>query len=215
MGHDAAVTEDELAAEFRRDAKSGLEFLDVCFRRNIFAYLKSLCRYAQPADLADIYQDTMLRLVRAVQQETFSPANPMALVTDIAFKAATDFKRRKKVPPIGDANEVGELLGGDLSRTKTAMEWRYMLKEDIPAFRRSLDRAIDELPTKQKIAAAAMIEVCEEVYARDSFLPLRERIRAISGEPVTTVQAYDNWRAARPKLAERLRRAGFDFFQGD
>ncbi len=215
MAHDAAVTEDELEAEFRRDPKSGLEFLELYFRQNIFAYIKSLCRYAQPHDLADIYQDTMLRLVRAVQRETFSPANPMALVTDIAFKAATDFKRRKKVPPIGDANEVGELLGGDLNSTKAAMEWRYMLKEDIPAFRRALDRALDDLPPKQKIAAAAMIQVCEEVYGKGSFLPLRERIRAITGEQVTTVQATDNWRAARAKLAERLRRAGFDFFQED
>ena len=52
MAHDAAVTEDELEAEFRRDPKSGLEFLELYFRHNIFAYIKSLCRYAQPHDLA-------------------------------------------------------------------------------------------------------------------------------------------------------------------
>jgi DNA-directed RNA polymerase specialized sigma24 family protein len=210
MPDHATISEEELEREFRQDRKAGLEYLELYFRRNIFAIIKSACRYAQPNDLADIYQDTMARVVKAVCQDDFDPARPMRLVQVIAVRACADFQKKKQTPPVGDSNEVSELIGGDLWSTKAAMEWKYMLKEDIPKFRRALDQAIDALPNKQKVAAQAMMDVFEEVYDQGSFLPLKNRIEQITGESLTTVQAYDNWRAARAKIADKLRRAGFD-----
>ena len=213
MANDAALKESELEQEFRRDRKAGLEYLELFFRENIFRIIKSHCRFAQPNDLADIYQDTMLRVVRAVCKDDFEPSGAMSLVQVIAARACADFKKKKRTPAVGGSNEVAELLGGDLRNTKVATEWRYMLKEDVPKLRRALDQAIDELPKQQRIAAQAMMDVYEEVFDQGVYLPLRDRIQEITGKPLKTVNAYDNWRVAVEKIAEKLRRAGFNLLE--
>ncbi len=210
MANDASIREDELEAEFRRDRQAGLEFLELFFRKNILALIKSQCRFAQPQDWANIYQDAMVRVIRAVCKDDFDPERPMRLVQRIVVSTCIDFMRRKKLPT-GDSIELGELLGGELWNAKPIREWKYMVKEDMPKFRRALDQAIEELPPKQKAAAMAMAMVCERVHDEGDFLALRDKIEEMTGEPLTTAKAKDNWRVAREKIAEKLERAGFNF----
>ena len=205
-------SEDDLEREFRKDPQSGLQFLELFFRRNIFAYIKSLCPHFKPEDLKEVYQDTMRRMVKAACRPDFDPEKPMRLVQDVAWKAAADAKRKKKLRPVGDAREVAEMVGGDLKGTKVAMEWRLILKEDMPKVQRAIDEAIQGLPTKQKVAAAAMMHVYEEVHDTKLYLPLKNQIQEMTGEDITTTQAYDNWRLARKSIAAKLQRAGFNLY---
>ena len=84
-----------------------------------------------------------------------------------------------------------------------------ILREEWPRFRQSLDEAIDGLPPKQQTAALAFLEVYEIVREENSFRALAERIREMTGDDCTTVQAYDNWRAARKAIEAKLRRQKF------
>ncbi len=206
------LDEDELEREFRKDPQSGLQYLELFFRKNIFAYIKSLCPHFKPEDLKDVYQDTMRRMVKKSCQEDFDPAKPMRIVQDIARKASIDAKKKKKLPPVGDAREVAEMIGDDLKGTKVAMEWRLVLKEDMPKVGKAIDEAIQDLPTKQKTAAVAMMHVYAEVHDTKSFLPLKQQIQKMTGEDLTTTQAYDNWRLARKAIAAKLQRAGFNLY---
>ena len=205
-------SEDDLEREFRSDPKSGLEYLELFFRRNIFAYIKSQCPHFKPQDLGEVYQDTMRRMVKKAFQPDFAPERPMRLVLDIAKKASIDAKRKRKLRPVGDVRDLAAMVGDDLSGTKVAMEWRLILKEDMPKVQKTIDEGIAALPTKQKNAAVAMMHVYEEVHDTSSYLPLKEQIQEMTGEDLTTTQAYDNWRLARQVIAEKLRRAGFDLF---
>lgn len=207
------VSEQELEKAFRESPLRGLQFLEGHFRKNIFAYIKSLCPLMGPSDLLEVYQDTMRRLVKKVRQPDFSPERPMRLVQDIARKTAIDARRKHKLPTIGDARDVAELLGGDLSGTKVAMEWRLILKEDMPKVRKAIDEAIESLPTKQKVTAIAMMQVYEQIHDDRSYLPLKEKVQELTGEELSTTQAYDNWRQARKTIAARLRQAGFNLLE--
>jgi hypothetical protein len=206
------VSEEELEQAFRTSPLTGLQFLESHFRKNIFAYIKSLCPHFGSSDLLEVYQDTMRRLVRKAKQADFTPDRPMRLVQDVARKAAIDAKRKKKLPTIGDARDIAELLGGDLKDTRVAMEWRLVLKEDMPRVQQAIDEAIENLPAKQKLTAIAMMHVYEEIHDTRSFLPLKLKIRDLSGEDLTTTQAYDNWRQARKAIAAKLQRAGFNLY---
>lgn len=72
-----------------------------------------------------------------------------------------------------------------------------------------IDKAVDDLPPKQRTAALAFLEVYEVVQEESSYRALAERIREMTGEDCTTVQAYDNWRAARKTIAAKLSREKF------
>lgn len=205
-------SEDELEQEFRKDPQSGLQYLELFFRSNIFAYIKSQCPYFHAEDLKEVYQDTMRRMVKAACDPKFDPEKPMRLVQDIAWKAAADAKKKKKLRPVGDAREVAEMVGDDLKGTKVAMEWRLILKEDMPKVQRAIDEAIASLPTKQKAAATAMMHVYEEVHDTKSYLPLKNQIQQMTGEEFTTTQAYDNWRLARNAIAAKVQRAGCNLY---
>jgi len=213
VSNDAEVTEDQLEQEFRADPCSGMQFLDMHFRRNIFAFLKSLSSHFGPHELNDVYQDTMRRMVRATSKPRFDPTKPMRLVLDIARKASIDATKKKKLCPIGSANDFADMVGDEMRGTKVALEWALILKEDMPKVRRAIGEAIEELPPMQRIAATAMMNVYEEIHDTKSWLPLRDEIQRLIGEDVTTDQAFDNWRVARVKIAGKLRRAGFDLLR--
>jgi len=75
--------------------------------------------------------------------------------------------------------------------------------------RQALDEAVDGLPPKQQTAALAFLEVYEVIREENSYRALSERIREMTGEDCTTVQASDNWRVARKTIATKLRRQNF------
>jgi DNA-directed RNA polymerase specialized sigma24 family protein len=140
------------------------EYLELFFRKNIFAYIKSQCPHFNPQDLKEVYQDTMRRMVKKASQPNFDPARPMRLVQDIARKACIDAKRKKKLPVIGDARDIADKVGDGIKGTKAAMEWSLILKKDMPKVRRAIAEASNELPMKQKNAATAMMHVFAEVH---------------------------------------------------
>ena len=116
MGKDAVVvTEDDLEQQFREDPRFAIELLHTEFRENIFRYIKSVGSYLAAHEIEDIYQEMMVRLIKAVQLPDFDPAKPMRLVQDIAAKATVDFLRRKT---------IRQRVGLDYALAQIGLDWK-------------------------------------------------------------------------------------------
>lgn len=94
---EAVVTEDELEKAFKDDPKFGFEVLDLYFREQIARYIKSIRRSLSPEDIADVYQNALMELVRIVRKPDFDPTRPMRIVNKVVKEKTIDYWRRKTV----------------------------------------------------------------------------------------------------------------------
>lgn len=206
---DAVVTEDDLEQAFKDDPQFGLEVLDSYFREPLWRYMKSISRSLTPDDLQDIYQSAIVELIRAVRRPNFDPIKPMRLVNKVIQEKTVDFLRRKRIRRCQNLDDVVSFVAEDLRNSNTGFQWNQLLVDDKAAFRKAVDQAIDTLPPKQKSAAVAFVEVYDQIRELGSYKPLADRIKQMTGESVTAMQAKSNWHDARSKLEEKLARAGF------
>jgi len=200
------VTEDDLEQQFKDDKKFAVQLLDSEYREHIWRYIKSVCRYFTDDEIHDVYQKALYEFIRCVKKPNFDPCKPLRLIQRIAKFRAIDLARSKKASRIRNSGNLIEVLAEDLKDTRVSLQWRLILREEWPRFRQALDKAIDELPPKQQTAALAFLEVYEVVREKSCYRALAERIREMTGEDCTTVQASDNWRVARKAIAEKLSR---------
>jgi len=204
------VTEDDLEQQFRGDDKKfAVQLLDSEYREHIWRYIKSICRYFTDDEIHDVYQQALGEFIRCVKKPDFDPHKPLRLIQRIAKFRAIDLARRKRASRLRNSGDLIEVLAKDLKDTRVSLEWRMILREEWPRFRQALDEAIEGLPPKQQTAALAFLEVYEVIREENSYRALAERIREMTGEDCTTVQASDNWRVARKTIAAKLRRQKF------
>lgn len=206
---DAVVTEDDLEQAFKDDPQFGLEVLDSYFREPLWRYMKSISRSLTPDDMEDIYQSTIVELIRAVRRPNFDPIRPMRLVNKVIQERTVDFLRRKRIRRCQNLDDIVAFVAEDLRNSNTGFRWNLLLADDKVAFRKALDQAIDTLPPKQKSTAVAFVEVYDQIREQGSYKPLADRIKQMTGESVTAMQAKSNWHDSRSKLEEKLARAGF------
>ena len=204
------VTEDDLEQQFKDDKQFAVQLLDSEYREHLWRYIKSVCRYFTGDEIRDVYQDTLVEFIRRVKRPDFDPHKPLRLIQHIARCRAIDLALRKKASRIRNSGDLIEALAEDLKDTRVSLEWKLIMRDEWPRFRQALDQAIDDLPSKQQTAALAFLEVYEVVRAENSYRALAERIREMTGEDCTTVQASDNWRVARKAVAAKLRRQKFN-----
>lgn len=203
------VTEDDLEQQFKEDKQFAVQLLDSEYREHLWRYIKSICRYLTDDEIHDVYQKSLGEFIRCVRKPDFDPHKPLRLIQRIARFRAIDLARRKKASRIRNSGDLIEVLAEDLKDSRVSLEWKLMVRDEWPRFRRALDQAVDELPPKQQTAALAFLEVYEVVRAEKSYRALAERIREMTGNDCTTVQAADNWRVARKTIAAKLRRQNF------
>lgn len=207
MAADIQIKDDELEEAFRAGPRFGLEFLESEYREYLFRFIKANAMGLSPQDVADVYQDTMLDLIEVVQKPDFDPSAPMRIVRTIAERRAIDAARKKGYRRAASLDDALNHVAEDLKDSRLEFQW-HLHQGDRARFRQVLDQSIGKLPEKQRIAATAFLDVYEDVREKNSYFPLAERIRAITGEDVTTAQAKDRWKEARTTIAARLTRAG-------
>jgi DNA-directed RNA polymerase specialized sigma24 family protein len=204
------VTEDDLEEQFKDDKKFAVQLLDSEYRERMRQYIKSICRYLSDDDIFDVYQQSLREFIRCVQKPDFDPHKPLRLIQRIIKFRTIDLARRRKGSRIRNVGDLIEVLAKNLKDTTVNLEWRMILREEWPRFRKALDKAVDDLPPKQRTTALAFLEVYEVVEEESSYRALAERIREMTGDDCTTVQAYDNWRVARKTIAAKLCREKFN-----
>jgi DNA-directed RNA polymerase specialized sigma24 family protein len=210
MAKNDGISDGELEELFRDpDRRFAVQMLDAYRRENMWRYILSICRYFDDDDIHEVYVQSLREFIASAKRPDFDPKDPLRLFQHIAKLRAIDRARRKSGRRIKSAGDLIEPLAVDLKDTKLSLEWRLVIKEEWPKFRKALDEVIDELPPKQRMAALGVLEVYEEMRARKSPEPLAAWIRRMTGEDCTASQAADRWRAAKEKIEEKLTRAGF------
>jgi DNA-directed RNA polymerase specialized sigma24 family protein len=207
---DDGINDEELEALFRgSDKLYAVSMFDAYRRENMWRYIVSVVRYLTDEQIHEVYQQSLFEFIACVQKPDFVPEAPERLFKRIARFRAIDKARKKgggKPLALGD---LVETLAADLRYTKMGVEWKFVLQEDWPKFRKALDQAIAELPDKQKTAALGVLEVYDEMRKEGCARPLAAWIRRTTNDDCTTAQAADRWRAAKEKIEDKLTRAGF------
>jgi hypothetical protein len=175
----------------------------------MWRYIYSLYRSFDDEDIHEVYVKALEEFIECVKKPDFAPKAPLKLLQHIIKKRAIDRARKKCGARVKAAGDLIEPLAADLKDTKVGLEWKLMFKEESRAFRKALDKAVDELAPKQHVAARAMLEVYDQVREDDSPKALATRIRELSGDDCTSSQAADRWEAARENLKSKMTKAGF------
>ena len=90
------ATQAELDQEFRTDPDTGLWLLDADFRRYLFKCIKSVAPSLDSEELADVYQESQLSLIRMVRANKIDNTQPLLpLARTVAQKRATDYLSKK------------------------------------------------------------------------------------------------------------------------
>ncbi len=206
------MTEAELEEAFREDPEVALELLDEEFRGRIARFIKSKVLGINAADLADLYQSTLLDFVRAVRRPGFDPSRPLRLVFHIAKSRAIDFLRRKRPYDFdADPEAILQLVAADLKGTDLGRRWKYLDPVVWREFRRALHDEILALPERQRQIAVAFVALFEKLQEAPDYRLLARAVSRESGNDENVVTVKSGWHEARRRLMRRLTQRGFDF----
>jgi hypothetical protein len=204
------ITEEQLDELFEGlDREFAVQMLDAYRRENMWRYIYSLYRSFDDDDIHEVYVKALEEFIECVKKPDFVPKSPLKLFQHIIKKRAIDRARKKYGARVKAAGDLIEPLAVDLKDTKVGLEWKLMFKEEGPALRKALDKAVDELAPKQQVAARAMLDVYDQIREDDSPKALAARIRVLSGDDCTSSQAADRWEAARENIKSKMTKAGF------
>ena len=215
MGGDREQREAELREAFKEDPEFGLRWLDEYFREDLFRYIKAVARGLDIHAIADVYQQTILELIPKVQDVNFNWDNPMAIVLRIACTNAIDAANVKgfKAKQCDDSDL--KHLAADFSGTRLHQRWKCLDPLVRQEFNDALEEIVDRLPEKQKIVVVCYRDLYAELRERDKWRPLVDAVSKVTGKPESVSSVKSAWHEAKAKIAEQLKRRGFDFLESN
>lgn len=200
------ATQAELDQEFRTDPDAGLWLLDAEFRPYLCRCIKAVAPSIDPEELADVYQDTLLSLIRKVRAHEIDYTQPLLpLARTVARRRAMDFLRNQGHCPERGAESASELETQELLSSDLWLRWRCS-RPDWESFRAALREEIGKLSKKQRIVAEAVVN-----HLGESWDEIRDEVARVTGRNETVVAVKSAWRDAKALLAERLTGRGYNF----
>jgi hypothetical protein len=207
------VSRKDLEDEFKRDPKSGIEFLECFFKHEIGRHIKCVGQGAlRPEDLSDIYHDVILAMIQAVKKPGFDPRDPMGLVYSIAHNKTIDFLRRKGYRAASSLDDALSFLAEDFKSSTVELRWKYLSADEQATFRQALYDVINGLPEMQRVAATVFVDEYENIRGRNLYEPMAARAREILRRDITASAIKRSWHEARKKIIEEFERRGIDLF---
>ncbi len=202
--------EKDLEAAFREDPDFGISVLHETHRNVIVSCIKANGLGLKPADIDDVYGQTMLELLLAARKPDFDYVAPLRLAKTIAKRRASDARKRRGFNVRTEGIEYQDQIIEDLHGTKVGLRAKFDIV-DYDEFDAVLRAKIETLPHMQQIAAICFIDMYKEIR-KVSYGVLAEAMSDVLGEPVTVAAAKSAWYEAQEKIVEHLRRHGFDLW---
>lgn len=215
MGDDCAEREAELREAFKADPEFGLRWLDNNFREDIFRYIKSVARALDIHAVRDVYQQTMLELLPKVWDVNFNWDKPMAIVLRIARTNAIDAANRKGFRAKQCDESELKHFAVDFFGTRIGQNWKGLDPIVRQEFNNAIEEIVDKLPPKQKVVVVCFRDLYTELRERDKWAPLADAVSQVTGKPESVSSVKTAWHEAKTKIAEQLKRRGFDFVELD
>ena len=209
MADTKPITEEELEQAFRDDPEFGLALLHEDYRHQIGRYIKAKAWGLSHENIKDVYQETMVEMVKVTRSPGFDSNRVMRIVYDIAWKRAYDALRRRKFRPKQDVDGAIEQIAKDLSGTRIGLEWKLLDKVVWAEFRQALSEAVCKLPRKQQIVARCYVDHYEDFGEREIYAPLARIVGEITGEVENVVTIKKLWQEAKKRLVKELKEFNF------
>jgi hypothetical protein len=204
-------SEKDLEDAFRISADFGVEMLHNNFKHVILGCIIEAGLGLQTHDVDDIYAQTMIEMLKAARDPDFDPDRPLRLAQQIAKRRTQDARRRRRFRARREGTEYEDKVTADMKGSDLEFKLKIAIKVDWQQFDAALREKIDELPPMQRNAAICFVDTYEEIREQDSYGPLAEAMEKLLRKPITVTAAKSAWHEAKKKIAEDLRRRGFDF----
>lgn len=190
-----------------KEQERAISLIDKHFKKAIIYKIRETAVSLAPDKLLDVYQEVLLNVWNAAQQERYDPDKPLLpFLFVLAQRRACDRVRKNETKKVYEGrllDEVSESLKG----TKIGEAWQIVAAKNEG--RRMMDiirRAIIRMPTRQRQVASVVIEHFPDVLSPQD---VSEIIYRTTGEKITVVAAKRAWQEARNKIRELLADAGF------
>lgn len=196
-----ATTDEQLEQAFQSSPEEGLARLHQDYQALLGRYLKSLTGGLLGAEeLRDVYQETLIEVLKAARRPGFDPERPLRLVYRVARLRAYRFlRRRRSARPWDEAAEEASC------QAAAALLERAEGQE----LRATLEAAIEELPPRQRLIARITVENIVGLHAAGRYAAIAEEAGRRCGEELSPRAVKSAWNAARAKLVSVLERQGF------
>lgn len=198
----------------RTDPRAACDLIHEAYQERVFAYIKKLGRgFLKTEDCLDAYQEVMLAFWQRAQRKDFDPKGFERMLFRMAHNKAIDGRRLKTTRRRHDHDLIAA-VAADLKDTDVGRQWSLMDVLEREEFRQIVESVIDKLPDRQKVVAVVFVDNFEEFRARNTYLPLAERVRDLTGEEVSVACVKSAWRAVRERLITILSAKGFSLVEG-
>jgi len=185
-----------------RSVAAALEAIARHLRDGLCAWLRRSFPGLSPEDLADVWQETLVGVLRAVREERLDLARPLVpWLCKVASRRAVDIMRRSAT------NESAlAAVGERLSRSDSGARWSALSGDER---REALELTLDHirrLPAMQR----AVLQVFSDHYPVTACMEvLRRRVGERLGRDVTLASVKRALQEGRRKLRDHLVQKGF------
>ncbi len=182
----------------------GLGLIDCHLRHGLCGWLRKQFPGIRPQDLADLWGETLLGVLKAVREGRFDGNRPLLpWLCQIARARAIDHLRRRTTQEQALA-AVGETLKG--TRTGQAWgDWSAVERREALAL---IQDAIATLSGRQRLVMQVFVD-CYPASARME--TLRQEVSRATGQVQTLASVKRALQEARAKARELLQHKGYDF----
>lgn len=198
---DVPVDEEEirlLLVGGQAELQRGFELIDTLWRKPIGTRLRHWFPGLPADDLPEIWQDTLMGLLKAVQDETFDVDRPLEpYLWTIAKARATDRLRRAKPREAAIAAIAAGLRDSVLASITPA---------ERGELREFLRLAVASLPHKQRVVLQVWIDGYPDT---DDMQVLRREVSVVTGQEETLAAVKRALQEARKKARDFLTRKGY------
>lgn len=207
------VSEADLESAFLEDPMFGLEVLHEAFGQYMLRYIKSIARGLDVNAIEDVYQGTFVELLRKAHDSNFDWRNPMRIVNQIARTNAIDAAKRNGFRLTYCNEEDLPYLARDFNDTRLYTQWKALTPLLRQEFSDTLNEIVDVLPEKQRVVAICFRDQYPDLRERGKWGPIAQAVGEILGTVETTASVKSAWHEAKGKIAEQLRRRGYEFLE--
>ena len=148
-------------------------------------------------DLTDIWQETLIAIFKAAEEERFDPDPPFSpWIFRIAYYRAVDHCRRTTRD-----KEALEAVGEALRGTNIGFLWKTMREVERRELLELVQEDVAELPRKQRIVIQAFIDNFPDSRSMEV---LRKEVLKLTGREETLASVKRALQEARKKIRTRL-----------
>lgn len=191
--------DEELEKAFVANPDVAVSLLHNKYRVLIARYIKSTSKgQLGPEALGDVYQETLLSVLKATRRPEFDTQDPMRLVLRIARCRALDALRRRGI-------QHQNIDWDQQTSTRDENEKQPEQRE----FRAAYASAIKKLSSRQNLIARIFMEHAGQLDDRGKYDFIKKRVTDLTGETVSVAAIKSAWQAARKKIKKELAGSGF------